>query len=118
MKTFPEPKAVQPSFFGLAGYFRKFIKDFAAIVRPLSEQLKKNITFHFGDEQRVTFELLKEKICERPALTIFRYGADTEPHTDASKHSFGAILMQRNFKDGEKHSVRYLSIKTSEAEQK
>lgn len=120
VKTFPEPKTVQQlqSFLGLAGYFRKFIKDFAAIARPLSEQLKKSKTFHFGDEQRATFELLKEKICERPVLTIFRYGADTELHTDASKHAFGAILMQRNFDDGEMHPVRYLSIKTSETEQK
>lgn len=120
VNKFPEPrnaKQVQ-SFLGLAGYFRKFIENFASIAKPLSDLLKKDVRFTFNKEQQIAFHTLKERICERPVLTIFRYGAETELHTDASKWALGAILMQRDFDDGKLHPVQYFSRKTSSDEQK
>lgn len=116
---FPEPKTTQQihSFLGLAGYFRKFIKDFALIAKPLSDLLRKDQKFQFSELQRASFTQLKTLICERPVLSIFRYGAETELHTDASKWALGAILMQRDFDDGKMHPIRYLSIKTTETEE-
>lgn len=120
LKQYKEPsntKEVQ-RFLGLAGYFRKFIKNYATIAKPLSDLLRQNTKFEFGLPQKATFDKLKSIISERPVLTIFQYGLETQVHTDASKHALAAILMQRSNEDNNFHPVRYMSIKTSIAEEK
>lgn len=49
-------------------------------------------------------------------LKLYRIGAETELHTDASSHGFGAILIQRNSEDQLFHSIYYASWKTTKAE--
>lgn len=105
-------------FLGFAGYFRKFIPDFAIIAKPLSDLMKNNASFVFKNEQHAAFEELKRRITERPVLSIFQHGLETEVHTDASKHGMGAILFQRSPEDNQLHPVRYMSLKTSDAESK
>lgn len=119
VRQYKEPsnlKEVQ-RFLGFAGYFRKFIENFATIAKPLSDLLRQNNKFEFGLRQKVAFDKLRNMICERPILTIFQYGLETEVHTDASKHALGAILMQRSNEDNNMHPVRYMSTKTSLAEE-
>lgn len=120
VKNFPRPnskKSLQ-SFLGLTGYFRKFVKDYAKIARPLSDLLKKDKTFKFGQEQEEAFNMLKAKLADAPILKIFNPISETELHTDASKIGYGALLLQRDPKDNLMHPVSYLSRKTSEAESK
>lgn len=115
---FPEPastKQVQ-SFLGLTGYFRKFIEGYSLIARPLSDLLRANVNFKFGDKERGAFEILKGKLCENPILKLYKLGAETELHTDASMFGFGAILLQRDDGDGKMHPVYYASGKTTPAE--
>ncbi|GJV09211.1 reverse transcriptase domain-containing protein [Tanacetum coccineum] len=50
------------SFLGHAGFYRRFIKDFSKIARPLTKLLEKDTLFKFDDECQKTFELLKEKL--------------------------------------------------------
>lgn len=107
-------KEIQQGILGLTGYFRNFISNYASIARPLSDLLKKDVKFKFEEEQLYTFNKPKELITQRPVLTIFRYGLETEVHRDASKYALAAILMQRS---NEFHPVRYLSMKKSEEEQ-
>lgn len=61
VSKFPEPKTLKhiQSFLGLTGFFRKFIKDYALKSMPLSNMLRKNQKFIFGDAERKTFEILK-----------------------------------------------------------
>ncbi|GKA08282.1 hypothetical protein Tco_0687613 [Tanacetum coccineum] len=50
------------SFLGHAGFYRRFIKDFSKIARPLTKLLEKDTPFEFDDECQKAFEILKEKL--------------------------------------------------------
>ncbi|GJW30946.1 reverse transcriptase domain-containing protein [Tanacetum coccineum] len=50
------------SFLGHAGFYRRFIKDFSKIARPLTILLEKDIPFEFNDECKKAFELLKKNL--------------------------------------------------------
>lgn len=117
---FPELKNVRQiqSFLGLSGYFRRFIPGYSMIARPLSDLLKTDIKFQFGITERNAFERLKTILSEKPVLNLFRIGAETELHTDASIYGFGAILLQKNGEDQALHPVYYASGKATLIEQK
>jgi len=119
IQMFPVPSnlhAVQ-SFLGLCQYFRRFIKDFSVIAKPLYDLTKKDKKFNFGTAELETFELLKAKLLNAPILALFNPKDETELHCDASALGFGAILLQR--KDDKKfHPIFYYSKRTSEVESK
>jgi hypothetical protein len=48
------------SFLGLAGYYRRFIKDFSKIAKPMMKLLEKNTTFEWTKECQASFEALKK----------------------------------------------------------
>ena len=58
------------SFLGLAGYYRKFIKDFAKISAPLTRLTKKNLTFSWDIDYDVAFQRLKRALTTAPFLTL------------------------------------------------
>lgn len=99
------------------GYFRKFIRDYAIIARPLTELLRKGVDFRFNKEERTAFETLKGRLMGDPVLKIFQREAETHLFTDASKYGLGAILMQRDANDNQFHPAHFNSIKTSPTEE-
>lgn len=101
-------------FLGLAGYFRKFIKNFAQIVLPLTILLRKNITFVCGEEQKEAVQTIKKILSKRPILAIYDTTLETEVHTDASAIGLGAILIQ--YHANGKRVVAYYSRKTTPEE--
>jgi len=117
---FPGPTNVKrvQSFLGLTGYFRKFIPNYSLIARPLTNLLKSNSEFVFGENERLAFNQLKFALSNKPVLQLYKATLETELHTDASMHGYGAILLQRNDKDGLFHPVYYASGKTTTAESK
>ncbi|XP_076383359.1 uncharacterized protein LOC143260735 [Megalopta genalis] len=118
VQYFPTPssrKQIQ-SFLGLTGYFRKFIRDYAKIARPLSDLRKDNVKFSFSIEQLKSFEMLKAALANKPTLRIYNPAAITELHTDASKDGYGAILLQKDVDEKHFHPVYFMSRKTSDAE--
>jgi len=120
VQKFPEPSNVKQlqSFLGLSGYFRKFIPQYSTIARPLSDLLKANTKFIFDEREREAFIQLKEKLSNKPVLNLYTIGAETELHTDASIHGFGAIFLQKGETDNIFHPVYFSSSKTTTAEQK
>ncbi|GBO27662.1 Retrovirus-related Pol polyprotein from transposon opus [Araneus ventricosus] len=117
VRKFPEPTSVKQvqSFLRLIGYFRKYIKDYSKIAKPLSDLTRKEYQFVFGAQQKEAFEKLKKIMSEGSVLRIYKYGRRTEFHTDASKQVYGAVLLQED-EDGKLHPIYYMSKKTSPAE--
>lgn len=118
VQRFPTPrnkKQIQ-SFLGLTGYFRKFIRDYAKLARPLSELLKNEAKFLFETEQQKSFNALKNSLSSGPVLRIYNPKAETELHTDASKEGYGAVLLQKDVGEKMLHPVYFMSRKTSDAE--
>ncbi|GKB24027.1 reverse transcriptase domain-containing protein [Tanacetum coccineum] len=82
-------------FLGLAGYYRRFIKDFSKIAKSLTELTQKNKKYIWGEDQESDFQLLKQKLCEAPILALTEGNNDFAVYCDASHKGLGAVLMQR-----------------------
>ncbi|GJZ01595.1 reverse transcriptase domain-containing protein [Tanacetum coccineum] len=112
----PHPTTVKGvrSFLGQAGFYRRFIKDFSKISRPMTHLLEKNTPFIFSNECIQAFETLKKTLTEAPILIAPDWDLPFELMCNASDFSIGAVLGQRH----EKHfrPIHYASKKMNEAE--
>ncbi|GKE02972.1 putative reverse transcriptase domain-containing protein [Tanacetum coccineum] len=81
-------------FLGLAGYYRRFIKDFSKIAKSLTELTQKNKKYIWGKDQESAFQLLKQKLCEAPILALPERNDDFVVYYDASQQGLGVVLMQ------------------------
>lgn len=102
-------------FIGIASFFRRFIKNFSRIAKPLYDLLKKDAKFQFEEKEYIAFETLKNCLASRPILAIYSPKLETELHCDASSSGFGAILMQRQI-DNALKPVFYFSKRTTNTE--
>ncbi|GKD02594.1 putative reverse transcriptase domain-containing protein, partial [Tanacetum coccineum] len=82
-------------FLGLSDYYRRFIKDFSKIAKPLTELTQKNKKYIWGEDQESAFQLLKQKLCEASILALPEGNDDFVVYCDASLQGLGAVLMQR-----------------------
>ncbi len=109
------PKSVPAlrSFLGLASYYRKFIKNFAKIVAPLTNLLKKSAVSYDWDEAcNEAFETLKGILMKVPVLKLPDFDKDFEIHSDASDFAIGGVIVQ----DG--RPVAFESKKLNETERR
>ena len=83
------------SFLGLVGYYRRFVQNFSKIVKPLTNQLKKEVKFEWAPECEEAFQVLKEKLTSVPILTLPDGSEDLEVFSDALRQGLGYVLMQR-----------------------
>ena len=72
------------SFLGLAGFYRRFVKDFGSIAAPLNELTKKEVPFVWGNAQQNAFMLLKDKLTHAPLLQLPDFNKTFELECDAS----------------------------------
>ncbi|GJZ85191.1 putative reverse transcriptase domain-containing protein [Tanacetum coccineum] len=97
VKNWKTPKSLTDicSFLRLAGYYRRLIKNFSKIAKPLTLLTQKNVTYVRGDKKEEAFYILKEKLCNAPVLALPDGPNDLVVYYDASKRGFGCVLMQR-----------------------
>ncbi|KAL1317482.1 hypothetical protein AAHE18_15G136800 [Arachis hypogaea] len=90
-------KAIR-SFLGHAGFYRRFIKDFSKIAKPLSNLLAADMLFMFDTECLQAFETLKAKLVIAPVISAPDWTLPFKLMCDASDHAIGAVLGQRHYK--------------------
>nr|GEX72332.1 reverse transcriptase domain-containing protein [Tanacetum cinerariifolium] len=114
----PHPTTVKGirSFLGHAGFYRRFIKDFSKIARPMTRLLEKDAPFIFSPECVDAFRTLKTKLCEAPILIAPNWDMPFELMCDASNFAIGAVLGQH--KDKHFRPIHYASKTMTEAESK
>lgn len=81
------------SFLGLSGYYRRFIKGYGVICRPLFDCLKKD-AFHWSNEQDIALAEIKDKITHSPVLILPDFSKPFVLEADACGYGLGAVLMQ------------------------
>nr|GEV53413.1 reverse transcriptase domain-containing protein [Tanacetum cinerariifolium] len=84
------------SFLGHADFYRRFIKDFSKITRPLTKLLEKDTPFEFDDECHNAFKLLKEKLTCAHVIVSPKWNLPFELMCDASDFVVGATLGQKD----------------------
>ena len=106
---FPKDKTELKSFLGSAGYYRRFVKDFAGRAYPLTRLLKKDVPFPLQptQEQAEAFTALKEALTEDCMLHHPCWDDPMVIHCDASIKGLGAVLLNSS-KDGGRGCGRVL----------
>ena len=96
VQSWSRPRTVTEvrSFLGLAGYYRRFIKDFSRIATPMTKLTKKNQPYVWTEQCEQAFEKLKQALVEAPVLQIPEANEGMVVYTDASGSGLGAVLMQ------------------------
>ena len=128
LKHWPTPSSVQDMrrFLGFAGYYRRFVSNFAQISRPLHDLLKGDIPskrcqrkqpeipFHWCPVHQESFDHIIDLLCHTPVLSFADYSKPFVLHTDASKTGLGAVLYQSV--EGKERPIAYASrsLKSSE----
>ena len=110
------------SFLGFAGYYRRFVKDYSSIAKPLNSLLEGHCTdrkkkkkrkhkepteWVWQAEQQQAFDTIKDKLTHAPVLGIADYSLPFIVHTDASGLGLGAVLLQAQ--EGQERVIAYAS---------
>ena len=83
------------SFLGHAGFYRRFIRDFSKIARPLCRFLEKDAKFNFDESCQNSFEEIKSILVEAPIMEKPVWNTEFEIMCDASDFAMGAVLGQK-----------------------
>ena len=92
METWPQPKNIKQlrGFLGLTGYYRRFIKNYATLSRPLTQLLKKN-GYTWNEQAQAAFQQLKEAMIKAPVLSLPNFSKPFVIETDASGVGFSLV---------------------------
>ena len=89
-----EPKNMKDvrRFLGLTNYYRRFIKDFAQVARPMNVLMRKDMKWQWGKEQQKAFNELKGIFTTRPVLAAPDLDKEFRIEADASNYTTGGVL--------------------------
>jgi len=93
----PEPKNMKDirKFLGLANYYRRFIKDFARVARPINMLTRKDVKWQWGVEQQKAFNELKRVFTTKPVLAVPDLDKEFRVEADASNYATGGVLSMK-----------------------
>jgi hypothetical protein len=96
MLHWPAPTTVTElkAFLGLTGYYRRFVKGYGMLTRPLT-QLLRHKQFLWSAESQQAFDAVKLAMTRTPVLTLPNFQEQFTVETDACKDGIGAVLMQK-----------------------
>ena len=88
----------------MTGYYRRFIRGYATLSRPLTDLLKKD-GYEWNLEAARSFQALKKALMTAPVLALPNFELQFEVETDASNFGIGAVLQQKG------HPIAFISKK-------
>ena len=116
IREIPPPKTATEarSFLGFAGYYRRYVKNFAAIAGPLHALTRKDAVFHWSTSCQDAFDCLKMLLTTSPITAFPDFSQPFRLYTDASTAGLGAILAQ--VREGKEHIICCASRSLNQAE--
>ena len=116
VEKLPPPTDIKSlrSFLGHAGFYRRFIKDFSKITKPLTQLLQKDVEYIFDSDCLHAFRTLKQSLISAPIMQPPDWNLPFEIMCDASDYAVGAVLGQR--KEGKVNTIYYASKTLNEAQ--
>jgi hypothetical protein len=121
IKDWSAPRSVKDvqSFLGFANFYRRLVKDFARIAKPLHDLTRKDVKFTWSDESQRAFDELKNAFTSDLVMRHFDPDLPLVLETDASDYAIGAVLSQRHLLDNntsQLHPIAYYSRKMTPPE--
>ena len=100
---------------GLANYYRRFVKDFAKIAKPLHQLVRKDERWRWEREQEEAFTKLKEIFTTKPVLAAPDLDKEMRVEADASDYAMGGVLSVKG-EDGKWRPVAFISKSLNDIE--
>jgi hypothetical protein len=111
----PTNKTECRSFLGAAGFYRRFMENFAKVAAPLHDLTKDVVPFVWTSAHESSFIALKRLLSQAPVLSLPDVSKPYSVFTDASNVAIGAVLTQKH-DDGVFHPIAYFSKKLDPAQ--
>ncbi|XP_068340374.1 uncharacterized protein [Pyrus communis] len=103
VEKWEQPRTVTKvrSFLGLAGYYRRFVKDFSVIALPLTRLMRNDVKFEWDDNCEWSFQQLKYYLTHAPVLALTDDSGNFEVYSDASLIDLRSTGVRLEVKDQE-----------------
>ena len=111
----PHNKKGMQSFMGTINFVRRFVPDFAQIVKPLQQMVKKSAQYKWTEIKKNAFSKIKTSIAHAPSLKIPDFDKDFILYTFASDDSLAAVLTQKE-DGGDEFPISFMSTGLQGAE--
>jgi transposase InsO family protein len=110
IQDWPVPTTVKQvrGFLGFGNFYRRFIKHFSEVAKPLNDLLKKDRKFEWTKECQDSFDELKKRFTEEPVILMPDHTKPFQIECDASKYASGAVLTQLD-SNGDRHPCAFIS---------
>jgi len=95
--SWPEPKNIKDvrKFLGLANYYRRFIKNFTQVARPMNMLIRKDIKWQWKEEQQKAFDELKRIFTTKPVLAALDLDKEFRVEANASNYATRRVLSMK-----------------------
>nr|GEZ20312.1 putative reverse transcriptase domain-containing protein [Tanacetum cinerariifolium] len=128
LEDFPDPAKIESikdwaspktsteirQFLGLARYYRRFIEGFSKIAKSMTKLTQKGIKFDWGEKEENAFQLIMQKLCSAPILTLPEGSKDFVVYYDTSHKVISCSKAQEYMAKGCQIFLAQISAKKEE----